>query len=332
MSSVNLTPYTVGLAALLGLGGCATTAEQSAEAKELAAYQAAMEEAMKPATPEEIAIAERSGPIRRVSFWADEYRKDKANLETTLRFMYALRTIGSHERILEVVQEAYPLHPQSHELLLELGRSFMDQNKYNDAAVAFVRAADYSPQDVAAPLAALGVAFDHMDRHDDAQEAYREALAREPERLSTLSNYGISLALTGDLTESETVLRKAASLPGAGPQVKQNLALVLGLQGRFDEMIAVDPNAPRQTVEANKRALQNMLTPARTYESLQDPVEAPAAASEQDMPAIEDALIEEDSFEEPLPSLASPEPDAALSGGPDRDIVLRPKLRGALDG
>ncbi|MEM6535744.1 MAG: tetratricopeptide repeat protein [Pseudomonadota bacterium] len=327
MSSVNLTPYTVGLLAMATLGGCATTAEQSPEAKELAAYQAAMEEAMAPATPEEIAMAERSDPIRRVSFWAEEYRKDQANLDTTLRFMRALRAIGSHDRILEIVQQSYPLHPKSHELLLELGRSFMDQNKPNDAAAAFVRAADYSPQDVAAPLAALGLAFDHMDRHDDAQEAYREALARQPERLSTLSNYGISLALTGDLAESEAVLRKAVSLPGASPQIKQNLALVLGLQGRFDEMLAVDPDAPRQTVEANKRALQNMLTPVRTYQSLEEP-----AAPSEEMPSVDEAVIEEDRFDEPLPALASPKTDSALSGGPQSEIVLRPKLRGAQDG
>ena len=38
-----------------------------------------------------------------------------------------------------------------------------------------------------------------------------------------------------DLVRAETTLRKAASRNGADPRVRQNLALVVGLQGRFAE-------------------------------------------------------------------------------------------------
>ena len=42
-------------------------------------------------------------------------------------------------------------------------------------------------------------------------------------------------ATHGDAARAEPLLRKAASQPGATAQERQNLALVLGLEGRFDE-------------------------------------------------------------------------------------------------
>jgi Flp pilus assembly protein TadD len=43
------------------------------------------------------------------------------------------------------------------------------------------------------------------------------------------------LASTGDLPGAEKLLRQASALPTATIQVRQNLALVIGLQGRLDE-------------------------------------------------------------------------------------------------
>ncbi len=323
MSSVKFTAHSLCLLAITGLGACATTADKGGEDTGVAAYQAAIDQVTAPATPEQIAIAERSDPLKRASFWGEELRKSPGSLEITVRYMQALRTIGSHERVLEVASQTFPLHPERHEILLEVGRSLMAQNKIEDAARAFIRASDYAPQDVAAPLAALGVAFDRLERHDDAQEVYREALMREPNRVSTLSNYGLSLALTEQLAEAEIQLRKAASLPEANAKVRQNLALVLGLQGKFDEMIAVDPTAPQRTIEANRDTLRDMMVPARTYDVLADP--APAAS--EPMPSVPEDAVAEDAMSEPAPQQTT-----ALDGGNDTDIVLRPKLRGSQGG
>ena len=56
-----------------------------------------------------------------------------------------------------------------------------------------------------------------------------------PDEPSVLSNLGLSYALSKNLPQAETTLRRAAAQPGAEPQVRQNLALVVGLQGRFQE-------------------------------------------------------------------------------------------------
>ncbi|MEM1390261.1 MAG: hypothetical protein AAGG45_04190 [Pseudomonadota bacterium] len=289
------------------LSGCASTdAENASASSGLNAYEEAMAEAMKPASAEEIAAAERSDPLTRANFWAQEYQKDQANPKTALAFMQALRAIGSHDRAIEVGTSILPFQPNNYEILLEIGRSLLSDNQPESAARALVRSADFSPVTEAAPLAALGLAFDRMGRHDLAQEAYREALKREPTRISTLSNYGLSLALGGQLTKAEEQLRLAVSFPGADARVRQNLALILGLQGKFDEMVDVDPSAPRRTVEANRTVLRNMIIPTRSYESLADPdpldvsgsIVLPTSPGEE-MPDIKEVEVSETAMAEP---------------------------------
>ena len=315
--------------ALIAMAGCATNSAEKLTAEEQA-YQDAIEAALQPATPEEIAQAERSDPITRANFWANEYQKNATDLDTTVSFMRALRRIGSHERIVEIATTALPIHPTSYELYLELGRSFMADNKPAEAAQSFVRSADLAPATDAAPLAALGVALDRLESHNQAQDAYKIALEREPNRVSTLSNYGMSLALTGQLDKAEAVLRQATAQPGADVRVRQNLALVLGLQGKFDEMIAVDPTAPARSVEENQRALRDMMLPTRNYESLESLDEVISDVQrtpgpEEAMPEIREAQVDSEAMSDPIET----ELDGASTA--QSPVGLRPKLRGSQD-
>ncbi|MEM7330275.1 MAG: tetratricopeptide repeat protein [Pseudomonadota bacterium] len=335
MSRARTVKIVLPVAALLVGTGCATTSGDATQSAQDAEYQQAIEQALQPATAEEIAVANRSDPITRANFWANEHQKDAGNLETTIEFMRALRNIGSHERVLEVATTAVPIHPESFEIFLELGRSYMAQGKFEDAVQAFVRSADLSPPSEATPLAALGVAFDRTEDHQKAQQAYQYALDRQPDRASTLSNYGLSLALTGQLDEAETVLRKAVNATGSDVRVRQNLALILGLQGRYDEMIAVDPNAPPRSIEANQRALRGMVTPSDNYDDLQklddviDSLERTPAAA-QSMPGVPEAQVDAESMRDPIAAASLPiaEPELAGDGPQPNAVKLRPALRG----
>ena len=50
-----------------------------------------------------------------------------------------------------------------------------------------------------------------------------------------LSNLGLSYALSRQLPRAEETLKEAAMQPGADMRVRQNLALVLALEGKFDQ-------------------------------------------------------------------------------------------------
>ena len=62
-----------------------------------------------------------------------------------------------------------------------------------------------------------------------------EALKIKPDDPSVLSNLGLSYALTNHLKQAEETLRLAAAQKTAAPKVRQNLALVVGMQGRVPE-------------------------------------------------------------------------------------------------
>ncbi|MEL7112764.1 MAG: hypothetical protein AAGK93_07465 [Pseudomonadota bacterium] len=329
MSRAKPVKYVLPLVALVASAACATTEAAPQLSPEEQAYKAAIEEALQPATAEEIARAERSDPITRANFWATEYQKDAGSLDVAVNFMRALRGIGSHEKVIEVASTAIPIHPQGYELYLEVGRSYLSLNRPQEAAQAFVRSADFSPETDATPLAALGVAFDRLENHVQAQDAYQLALQREPERASTLSNYGLSLALTGQLLQAEDALQKALEINASDPRIRQNLALILGLQGRFDDMVAVDPNAPARSVEANQRTLRNMMGITSDFSNLKsldqviDEVNRTPAAP-QAMPEVREAQVSAEAMDEP-----AVEPDLAGDRTQPSPTQLRPKLRGS---
>ena len=79
---------------------------------------------------------------------------------------------------------------------------------------------------------------------------------------------------------------------------------MLGLQGKFDEMIAVDPTAPARSVEENQRALRDMMLPSRNYQSLEslddvisDVQRTPSP--EEAMPEIREAQVDSEAMSDP---------------------------------
>ncbi len=245
---------------------CATKPDPEAAAN--AELQKAMELATQPATPEEVDAANRADPLTRANFWSKEYNKDPSNLDNTLSFADSLRDIGSDERAIEILSEVMVVHPNEPRLLMALGRALGARDNYLGAARAFEKASLIEPGRAEA-WAALGTALDRLGNPDKAQAAYAKALSIEPDRASTLANYGLSLAINGNLPGAEEKLRKAAQSPDADVRVKENLALVLGLQGKFDEMTEVSRSyAPQDIVERNVELLRGMVQPSRTWDAL----------------------------------------------------------------
>jgi hypothetical protein len=80
-----------------------------------------------------------------------------------------------------------------------------------------------------------GTTLDKLGKHDEARRYYESALKIVPEEPSVLSNLGLSYMLTRELPQAEETLRRAYGNPRADGRVRQNLALVVGLQGRFAE-------------------------------------------------------------------------------------------------
>src|ERR1700738_1194271 len=82
-----------------------------------------------------------------------------------------------------------------------------------------------------------------------------------PDEPSVLSNLGLSYALSKELPRAESTLKRAAAGQHVDPRVRQNLALVVGLQGRFAEAEAIArADLPAEEASANVAYLRQMLS------------------------------------------------------------------------
>ena len=75
------------------------------------------------------------------------------------------------------------------------------------------------------------------------------------------------------MPDAEKTLRLAIAGKGAEklPRIRQNLALVVGLQGRFDEARKIaSQDLPPDQVDANLAYLQQMLSQPNTWAQLQN--------------------------------------------------------------
>ena len=85
-----------------------------------------------------------------------------------------------------------------------------------------------------------------------------------------LSNLGLSYALSHDLPRAESVLREAAASPRADARERQNLALVLALQGKFNEaeQVSMHDLTPQQAKE-NVAAIRQMISQSNDWRDIQ---------------------------------------------------------------
>ena len=117
-----------------------------------------------------------------------------------------------------------------------------------------------------------GAVFDQLGRHEEARRHYASALKIKPNESSILSNLGLSYALVNDLKRAEDYLRQASRQPDAAPKARQNLALVIGLQGRLAEAeTMVRADLPPAEAEANVGYLRDMLAQHNELKSERTP-------------------------------------------------------------
>jgi Flp pilus assembly protein TadD len=110
-------------------------------------------------------------------------------------------------------------------------------------------------------LSVQGTALDQLGRHDEARRYYASALKISPEEPAVLSNLGLSYVLSKDLPKAEEALRRAYASTRADARVRQNLGLVVGLQGRFAEAeTIVKADLPQEEAAANVAYLKQMLS------------------------------------------------------------------------
>ena len=198
-------------------------------------------------------------PRRAVEVYGERYRANPRDADAALRYGQALRATGQRAQAVAVFEQATIAHSGNKALLAGYGRALADNGNSQRAFDVLSRA--HSPDN---PdwriLSVQGTALDQLGRHDDARRYYAGALAIVPEEPSVLSNLGLSYVLSRDLPKAEETLRRAYGSTRADARVRQNLGLVVGLQGRFAEAESiVKADLPAEEAAANVAYLKQML-------------------------------------------------------------------------
>jgi Flp pilus assembly protein TadD len=196
---------------------------------------------------------------RDVVVYAQQYRADPKNLGVAMHYAQALRATGQRAQAVAILQRTSMENPHDKTVLGAYGRALAEAGDYNQALQVLERA--HSPdQPDWHILSAQGAVLDQMGRHADAQRYYLTALKMVPDEPSVLSNLGLSYALSKDLPNAEATLRRASAHPPVDQRVRQNLALVVGLQGRFAEAETIArADLPAEEAAANVAYLRQML-------------------------------------------------------------------------
>ena len=199
-------------------------------------------------------------PRRAAEVYGERYRANPKDAEAALSYGQALRTTGQRGQAVAVLEQATIAHPGNKALLAAYGRALADNGNFQQAFDILTRA--HSPDN---PdwriLSVQGTTLDQMGRHDEARRYYTSALKIVPDEPSVLSNLGLSYVLSKDLPKAEETLRRAYAGGKADARVRQNLALVVGLQGRFAEAESiVRADLPPDEAAANVAYLKRVLS------------------------------------------------------------------------
>jgi Flp pilus assembly protein TadD len=236
----------VAVTALLaaGLGGCQTMSDITGSITSKA----------------DAGPAPDADPRRSIEVYGERYRANPRDADAALRYGQALRATGQRTQAVAVLEQATIAHAGNKALLAAYGRALADNGNFQQAFDVLTRAHTPANPDWRI-LSVQGTVLDQLGKHEEARRYYASALKIVPEEPSVLSNLGLSYVLSRDLPQAEETLRRAYASTRADARVRQNLGLVVGLQGRFAEAESiVKADLPDDEAAANVAYLKQMLS------------------------------------------------------------------------
>ena len=187
-----------------------------------------------------VASAAMAGGLPQAALNATEgvLSRDPGNVAALLKQAEALSKMGqdvaaaeAYRRVLS--RQASPTKEQLRTAQVSVGRVDLAAGRGKEAEATYAALVAASPSD---PVGynGLAIALDQQGRHQEAQAAYRKALALA-DTAATRSNLGLSLAMSGNVADALAIMRPAAMQAEATPRIRHNLAFALELAGQRDE-------------------------------------------------------------------------------------------------
>lgn len=200
--------------------------------------------------------------------WGQRYDRSPKDKKTAMTYANALRALGQHAQAVAVLQGIAARNLGSRGAR-RLWQGACRRGRLKEASTVLANA--HTPERPNwSILSAQGSVADQLGDHEQAQNYYKAAIRMRPDEPSVMSNLGLSYALNKQLPQAEETLRDAANNPKADMRIRQNLALVLALEGKFGEA----ENWSRRDLApidaaANVASIRKMIAQSNTWRDLQ---------------------------------------------------------------
>lgn len=169
-----------------------------------------------------------------------------------------LRHLGKYDEAEKVYHDELAKHPYSGLALQGYGILLIEKGQ-PDAAIALLTPAVDEDQADHRVFNVLGIAYDALGDHTEAQNQYLAGLAKAPGNRSLSNNMALSLALQERYDAAIDQLKGLMTGTDADKPLLHNLALVYGLAGKIADSGAVLRNLlPEADVVNNLAYYQNL--------------------------------------------------------------------------
>ena len=208
--------------------------------------------------------------IRATAEAANAWREKPQSVRRAVEYARLLDASGNKTAVIKVLETTLTHNPDDAKLVAYLGKELVLSGRPK-AGIEQLQKAIAAGENNWKVYSALGSAYDQTGDHGRARAAYKSALVEQPQKVSIHNNIGMSYILEGDLKQAETSLRAAQKLPEGefNQTLRQNLALSVGLQGRFKEASEIaSRDLPPAQVEQNLAFLKRMLNQKNTWQQM----------------------------------------------------------------
>lgn len=252
------------------LAGCQTTSNSAPDTPPPGDPQVTGSIAAPDAAPD-AATPNKNETIENTKKWAKYWNENQDDPKAAISYAAHLNAIGSADKALSVLRKTSISNPENGEILTAYGRQLAKMGQMPEANKVLYKATAVGKPDWKL-YSVHGTVLDRLGKHKEARARYKSALQLEPNKKSVLNNLAMSHALSGDPKTAEGILLKAiANNRGKdNQQLQQNLALVLGLQGKFKQARNVLAKVlPAHLVEANMEYIKGLISQPNTWKQIE---------------------------------------------------------------
>ncbi|SFC82238.1 Flp pilus assembly protein TadD, contains TPR repeats [Devosia psychrophila] len=196
------------------------------------------------------------------------YKNNPKDKGVAIQYAAALRAVGQSQQAVAVLEISMSQYPRDADVNVAYAKALTAEGRFEQSLQVLDNVIRPEAPDWNA-LLVKGATLDQLGRNAEARVLYTQALVFAPGEASIEANMGLSYAMTSELPAAEQHLRRAVQMQGATSRIRQNLALVVGLQGRFDECRALyAAELPPEQVDSNMAYVRSLLTQQNRWDMI----------------------------------------------------------------